>query len=81
MRQQFCADISKNIMADKREGELAGKHRDMGIKTADGQDSEGHISGSNQSKFNERAAQERQKEEDDNELNRTDARDGVHNSE
>lgn len=67
-------------MADKREGELAGKNRDMGIKTIEGQDSEGHIAGSNQSGFNERSAQDHQKKEDDNELNRTDARDGVRNS-
>jgi hypothetical protein len=46
----------------------------MGIETAEGQDNEGHVKGSKQSEFNERAAQERQKHEDDNELNRKDAR-------
>ena len=64
-------------MADKNEDALAGKHRDMGIKTVEGQDNEGHVKGSKQSEFNERSAQEWQKKEDENELNRTDARDGA----
>ncbi len=64
-------------MANKREGELAGKNRDLGIKTIEGQDNEGHIKGSKQSAFNERSAQERQQEEDDNGLNRKDARDNA----
>lgn len=59
--------------SNKKEGELAGKHRDMGIKTADGQDNEGHLAGSNQSTFNERSAQDHERN-DDNELNRRDAR-------
>ena len=65
-------------MADKREDQLAGKHRDMGIKTVEGQDNEGHVAGSNLSNFDEEHAQERQKTEDDNELNGKDARDEVH---
>lgn len=65
-------------MADKREGDLAGKHRDMGIKTIEGQDNEGHVTGSQQASFNERKTQERQKEEDNNELNRKDARDDIY---
>ena len=64
-------------MADKREGELAGKNQDMGIKTIEGQDNEGHVNGSKQSEFNERSAQEWQKKEDENELNRTDAREAA----
>lgn len=67
-------------MAEKKEGGLAGKHRDMGIKTIEGQDNEGHIRGSKQSEFNERSAQERQKQEDNNELNRKDARDDMHDA-
>lgn len=55
------------------EGSLAGKVPDMGIKTVQGMDSEGHIHGSNQSAFNERSAQEHEKN-DDSELNRTDQR-------
>ena len=65
-------------MAEKRENELAGKHRDMGIKTIEGQDNEGHVRGSKQSEFNERKTQDRQKQEDKNELNRKDARDDMH---
>ncbi len=61
-------------MEKRTESTEAGKHRDMGIKTSQGQDSEGHIKGSNQEKFNERSAQEHQQKEDDNELNKTDAR-------
>ncbi len=67
-------------MATKREGDLAGKHRDMGIKTIEGQDNEGHVKGSQQANFNERSAQERQQEEDNNELNRKDARDDMRDS-
>jgi hypothetical protein len=62
-------------MADKNEDALAGKHPDMGIHGIEGQNNEGHVKGSKQSEFNEHAAQERQKSEDDNELNRKDARD------
>jgi hypothetical protein len=64
-------------MADKNEGALAGKHPDMGIHGIEGQDNEGHVKGSKQGEFNERAAQEAQKREDENELNRTDARDAA----
>lgn len=67
-------------MSNKREGELAGKQREVGIKTVDGQDHEGHLTGSNQSSFNERSAQEWQKQEDNNELNHKDARDDMHNA-
>lgn len=67
-------------MSNKREDELAGKHRDMGIKTAEGQDNEGHLAGSNLSTFNEASAQERE-QADDNELNRTDARSDVKGTE
>ena len=61
-------------MADKKEEQLAGKNRDMGIKTIEGQDNEGHVNGSKQSAFNEQSTQEWQQKEDENELNRTDAR-------
>jgi hypothetical protein len=67
-------------MAEKREGELAGKHRDMGIKTIEGQDNEGHVRGSKQSEFNERSTQDMQKKEDQSELNRKDARDDMHDA-
>lgn len=63
-------------MSNKREGDLAGKHPDMGIKTAEGQDNEGHLAGSNQAGFNEQSAQQHE-QEDDNELNRKDARGDV----
>lgn len=67
---------------DKRtESTEAGKHRDMGIKTSQGQDSEGHIHGSNQTAFNERGAQERQQTADNNSLNQTDARGTVSGTE
>jgi hypothetical protein len=72
LRQQFCTKTYKKLMADKNEGKLAGKHRDMGIKTIEGQDNEGHIHGSQQSSFDEQRTQERQKEEDNNELNSKD---------
>ena len=62
---------------DKKENELAGKHRDMGIKTIEGQDHEGHVKGSKQSEFNERSAQESE-QNDDAELNKKDARDNMH---
>jgi hypothetical protein len=67
-------------MANKREGELAGKQREVGIKTIEQQDSEGHIKGSKQAEFNERFAQEKQKQEDDNELNRKDDRSDMNES-
>jgi hypothetical protein len=66
--------------SNKREGELAGKHRDMGIKTADGQDNEGHLAGSNLSTFNEQSAQEHERN-DNSELNRLDARGDVKGTE
>ena len=55
--------------------------RDMGIKTHEGQDNEGHIRGSKQEAFSERSAQEHQRHEDDNELNREDARGTVSGTE
>lgn len=55
------------------EGELAGKVPDMGIKTVQGMDHEGHLPGSNQSTFNERSAQEHERA-DDSELNKLDDR-------
>jgi hypothetical protein len=61
-------------MDKNTESTEAGKHRDMGIKTVEGQDHEGHIKGSKQEEFNERSAQDYQQNEDDNELNKTDAR-------
>ena len=67
-------------MADKREGDLAGKHDNMGIKTIEQQDHEGHVKGSKQAEFNEQSAQERQSQEDDHELNKRDARDDMHNT-
>lgn len=67
-------------MSNKREDELAGKHRDMGIKTAEGQDNEGHLKGSNQRTFNEQSAQEHERN-DDSELNRLDARGDVKGTE
>jgi hypothetical protein len=68
-------------MADKTESTEAGKHRDMGIKTVQGQDNEGHINGSKQAEFNERSAQEAQSHEDENPLNKTDTRGGVSGTE
>lgn len=59
--------------SNKNEGSLAGKHRDMGIKTVEGQDNEGHLKGSKKSAFNERNMQEHERM-DDNELNHLDAR-------
>jgi hypothetical protein len=70
----------KKTMTDKREDQLAGKHRDMGIKTVEQQDSEGHVIGSKQAEFNERSSQQQQAREDENELNRKDARDDMHNT-
>jgi len=61
-------------MQEKRESTEAGKHRDMGIKTVQGQDNEGHVHGSKQAEFNEQRAQDAQHREDENPLNRTDAR-------
>lgn len=55
--------------------------RDMGIKTYEGQDNEGHLHGSNQQAFNERSAQEHQRREDDNKLNREDGRGTVSGTE
>ena len=55
--------------------------RDMGIKTYEGQDNEGHIHGSKQQSFNERHAQEQQRKEDSHELNREDARGTVKGTE
>ena len=64
-------------MEEKRESTEAGKHRDMGIKTVQGQDNEGHVHGSKQAEFNEQRAQEAQRREDENPLNRTDVRNDV----
>lgn len=68
-------------MAEKREATEAGKHRDMGIKTVQGQDNEGHLHGSNLAEFNEQQAQEAQRKEDENPLNRKDARGNVSGAE
>jgi hypothetical protein len=68
-------------MDKKTESTEAGKNMNMGIKTVSGQDHEGHLPGSNQSTFNEQKAQEYQKREDDNELNKTDARGNVQGTE
>lgn len=84
-RQQFCATICKNIMAEHlkkwNEGDMAGQIPDMGIKTVQGMDSEGHLHGSKESEFDERSAQAHQKEEDNNELNQKDARSTVSGTE
>ena len=58
------------------EGDLAGQVPNMGIKTVQGMDHEGHIHGSKQSEFDERSTQEHEKN-DDSELNKTDARGNV----
>ena len=68
-------------MDRKTESSEAGKHRDIGIKTVAGQDSEGHVKGSKQAEFNEQNAQENQRREDETELNRKDARDNVQGTE
>lgn len=68
-------------MEKKTESTEAGKHRNIGIKTVAGQDSEGHIKGSNQEAFSEQRAQDYQKKEDEAELNKTDARDNVQGTE
>lgn len=60
---------------------MAGRLPDMGIKTVQGMDSEGHLRGSKQSEFDERSAQQHQKEEDNNELNQKDARGTVKGAE
>jgi len=65
-------------METKRESTEAGKHRDMSIKTVQGQDNEGHLHGSNQSQFNEQRMQEVQQREDENELNKKDDREEAH---
>jgi hypothetical protein len=62
------------------EGAEAGKHRDMGIKTVEGMDHEGHLHGSKQSAFNESSAQEHQRS-DRNPLNETDERGTVSGTE
>jgi hypothetical protein len=62
-------------MTDKNEGSLAGKHRDMGIKTIEGQDNEGHVHGSKQSEFKEQTDL-RRAQEDESSFNREDARSG-----
>lgn len=69
-------------MSEKKwnESDMAGQIPDMGIKTVQGMDSEGHLHGSNQQSFNERRAQEHEKN-DDNELNKTDARGTVSGTE
>ena len=78
----FVLASKKNIMAaEKRESTEAGKHRDMGIKTVQGQDNEGHILGSKQAEFNERQNQAEQQREDDAPLNREDARGTVSGTE
>lgn len=59
-------------MEERRESTETGKHRDMDIKTVKGQDNEGRIKGSKQAKFNEQRAQEAQRREYENPLNRTD---------
>lgn len=56
-----------------REGEAAGQHPDMGVKTDQGMDHEGQLKGSHQSAFNESSAQEHQRS-DRNPLNKTDDR-------
>ena len=68
-------------MEKKTEGTEAGRTPGIGIKTVQGQDSEGHIRGSKQEEFSERRAQEDQKNEDDAELNQTDARGNVQGTE
>jgi hypothetical protein len=84
LRQQFCAIPAKNTMDENQkkwnEGDIAGQVPDMGIKTVQGMDHEGHLSGSNQSTFNERSAQEHERA-DDNELNKTDDRGKVSGTE
>jgi len=68
-------------MDRKTESSEAGKHRDIGIKTGQGQDAEGHFNGSKQAEFDEQRAQANQRREDESELNRTDARDNVQGTE
>ncbi|HYO22797.1 MAG TPA: hypothetical protein VER36_10350 [Flavisolibacter sp.] len=68
-------------MDRKTESTEAGKTPGIGIKTVQGQDSEGHISGSKQEEFSERRAQEDQQREDEADLNKTDARDKVQGTE
>ena len=63
-----------------REGDVAGKHPDTGMKTVQGMDHEGHQKGSHQSAFNEQSAQEHQRS-DHNELNQTDNRETVSGTE
>jgi hypothetical protein len=68
-------------MDSKTESTEAGKHKDIGIKTVGGQDSEGHVKGSKQAEFNEQNAQANQRREDESELNRTDKRDNLQGTE
>lgn len=76
--------LYKPMIMDKNkkwnEGEEAGKNRNMGIKTVEGMDSEGHLHGSKQSAFNERSAQEHERS-DKNPLNETDDRGTVQGTE
>ena len=64
----------------REESDVAGKRPDIGIKTLQGMDNEGHLKGSNQSAFNECSAQEHQRS-DHNELNQTDNRETVSGTE
>jgi hypothetical protein len=68
-------------MEERTESTEAGKHRDMGIKTVQGQDNEGHVKGSKQAEFNEQRTQDAQRDEDDNPLNKEDARGTVKGTE
>ena len=60
-------------MVEKREGDLAGRHHDMGIKTIEGQDTEGHVKGGKQSESVDRTKEWRA-QEDDSKFNKKDAR-------
>jgi hypothetical protein len=68
-------------MATEKKIKPTDNTRDMGIKTHEEQDNEGHIHGSRQQAFNERSAQEHQRKEDRHELNRKDARGTVKGTE
>lgn len=67
--------------ARKREATEAGKYRYMVINAVKGQDSKGQVNGRKQSAFNERKAQEAQSYEEENPLNRTDARNNTSGTE
>jgi hypothetical protein len=80
-RQKVCPLYPNVFMATEKKIKPNDHTRDMGIKTHEGQDNEGHLHGSNQEAFNERRAQEHQRREDKSKWNKEDARGTVSGTE